>query len=154
MVYWRWSGDQYRLCSSLRGCSVSWRLAQNLAMVWLSRDWYVLNFFKGDRISEDKAKYECLDGPTHAPTPDSFLSGAACDDNSLMVRIRCRCRCRWKFLQAKQQCWIYILKGDWVADDKAKYECLDGPTPAPTPDSCLSFCYNYRNLQRLGICQV
>ena len=31
-----------------------------------------------------------------------------------------------------------FLKGDWVADDKAKFECLDGPTPAPTSDSCLS----------------
>jgi hypothetical protein len=47
-----------------------------------------------------------------------------------------------------------FLKRDWVADDKAKFECLDGPTPATTPDSWLSFCYNYRNLQRLVICQV
>ena len=29
------------------------------------------------------------------------------------------------------------FEGEWVSDDDAKFECIDGPTPAPTPDSCL-----------------
>ena len=86
------------------------------------------NPFKGDWV---------LDEPRPAPTPDSCLSSAACDGCSLTAQTRIRCTCRCKFLQAKH-CQILTFKGDWVSDDKAKYECLDGPTPAPTPDSCLT----------------
>ena len=40
-------------------------------------------FLKGDWVAENKAKFECLDGPTPAPTHDSWLSGAACNGCSL-----------------------------------------------------------------------
>jgi len=51
----------------------------------LPRTWKWWAYSQGVWVTDDDAKFECLDGPTHAPTPDSCLSGAACDDCSLTV---------------------------------------------------------------------
>jgi len=54
----------------------------------LPRTWQWYDYQEtGDWVSDDKAKYECLDGPTPAPTPDSCLTGAACDGCSLTVEV-------------------------------------------------------------------
>ena len=34
--------------------------------------------------------------------------------------------------------WWGYTDGEWITDELAKFECQNGPTPPPTPDSCLS----------------